>query len=171
MPYDLKLQSFLDARNSFIYFIILFFLVCVVMMNYFANQFTRSIQQLRNFSQQLKTGGNPDIFFNEFPDDEVGAISADIVENYKLLQENRKQLSAEREKLLQHFHFSEEGIAIFSKECSKIYANSHFLQYLNLIIDRPTLREEVVFTDPAFAEIQYFLDHHPEKENIFYYAN
>ncbi|WP_129594131.1 sensor histidine kinase [Seramator thermalis] len=166
MPYDLKLQSFLDARNSFIYFIILFFLVCVVMMNYFANQFTRSIQQLRNFSQQLKTGGNPDIFFNEFPDDEVGAISADIVENYKLLQENRKQLSAEREKLLQHFHFSEEGIAIFSKERSKIYANSHFLQYLNLIIDRPTLREEVVFTDPAFAEIQYFLDH-PEKENIF----
>jgi two-component system OmpR family sensor kinase/two-component system phosphate regulon sensor histidine kinase PhoR len=167
MPYDLKLQSFLNAGNSFMYFILLFFVVCVAMMNYFANQFTKSIQQLRIFSQQLKNSERPDIPSIKFPADEVGEIGTDIIENYNLLQENRKQLAAEREKLLQHFQYSEEGIAIFSKDRSKIYANSHFLQYLNLMIDQPTLKEDAVFSDPVFSEVNYFLDHHPAKENIF----
>ena len=167
MPYDLKLQSFLNAGNSFMYFILLFFVVCVAMMNYFANQFTKSIQQLRIFSQQLKNSERPDIPSIKFPADEVGEIGTDIIENYNLLQENRKQLAAEREKLLQHFQYSEEGIAIFSKDRSKIYANSHFLQYLNLMIDQPTLKEDAVFLDPVFSEVNYFLDHHPAKENIF----
>jgi two-component system OmpR family sensor kinase/two-component system phosphate regulon sensor histidine kinase PhoR len=167
MPYDLKLQSFLNAGNSFMYFILLFFVVCIAMMNYFANQFTKSIQQLRIFSQQLKNSERPDIPSIKFPADEVGEIGSDIIENYNLLQENRKQLAAEREKLLQHFQYSEEGIAIFSKNRSKIYANSHFLQYLNLIVDQPTLKEDAVFSDPVFSEVNYFLDHHPAKENIF----
>ncbi|MBK5196463.1 MAG: hypothetical protein JJE08_10670, partial [Proteiniphilum sp.] len=73
-----------------------------------------------------------------FTDDEVGEVSADIVENYNLLQENRRKLAAEREKLLQHFQFSEEGIAIFSQDQKEVYSNSHFLQYLNVILDKPT---------------------------------
>lgn len=166
MPYNLKVRSFLSSNNSFVYFIALFFLVSVFMMNYFANRFSRSIQQLRAFSQGLKNGEpitDPVIY----ADDEVGEISSDIIENYNLLQENRKKLATEREKLLQHFQYSEEGIAIFSKKRKKIYANSHFLQYLNAIADEPTQDEEYALVEPSFADVIYFLDQRPADENMF----
>src|SRR5690554_6000601 len=81
LPYDVKLRSFINSENSFIYFIILFFIVCVLMMIYFTNRFSRSIRELREFSLSLKNGVSiPDSF--QFADDEVGEVSADIVENY-----------------------------------------------------------------------------------------
>ncbi len=160
-PYDVKLQNFINAENSFIYFILLFFIVCIFMMIYFTNRFTKSIRELRDFSLSLKNGMPiPDNFL--FADDEVGEVSADIIENYNLLQENRLQLEAEREKLLQHFHFSEEGIAIFSKHKKKIYFNSHFLQYLNIIMDKPTLDIEQLFSDSAFQDINDYIDQEQE---------
>ena len=76
-------------------------------------------------------------------------MSADIVSHYSLLQDNRRQLAAEREKLLQHFQYSEEGITIFSKE-RKVYANSYFLQFLNVILDKPTLEVEQLFQKQSF---------------------
>lgn len=166
LPYDVKLRSFINSENSFIYFILLFFIVCVLMMLYFTNRFSKSIRELREFSLSLRNGKSiPDSF--QFADDEVGEVSADIVENYNLLQENRQKLAAEREKLLQHFQFSEEGIAIFSKDRKKIYFNSHFLQYINIILDKPTLEVEQLFTDPAFRDIVDYLNQEPRKGNMF----
>ena len=166
LPYDVNLRSFINSENSFIYFILLFFLVCVLMMLYFTNRFTKSIRELREFSLSLKNGlPIPDSF--KFADDEVGEVSADIVENYNLLQDNRLKLAAEREKLLQHFQFSEEGIAIFSKDKKKVYINSHFLQYLNIILDKPTLEVEQLFFDSAFRDIVDFLNQESRKGNMF----
>ena len=151
LPYDVDLRSFINSENSFVYFILLFFVVCALMMQFFTNRFTKSIRELREFSLSLKNGVPiPDSF--EFADDEVGKVSADIVENYNLLQENRLKLAAEREKLLQHFQLSEEGIAIFSKDKKKIFANSYFLQFLNIILDKPTLEVEQLFSDVAFRD-------------------
>lgn len=73
----------------------------------------------------------------------------------------------EREKLLQHFHYSEEGIAIFSKDREKIYANSHFLQFLNIILDKPTLEIENIFTDSGFEDFVHFLDTDEREENMY----
>ena len=106
-----------------------------------------------------------------FSDDEVGQVSADIVEHYTLLQENRRKLAAEREKLLQHFQYSEEGIAIFTAEREKIYANSYFLQFLNVILDEPTLEVEQIFREPVFGDLVAFLDqkdrgHNPHTQQI-----
>jgi len=61
-----------------------------------------------------------------------------------------------REKLLQHFQFSEEGIAIFSPNRQQEYVNAHFLQFLNVILDKPTLDTEQLFTDPNFKDIVHF---------------
>lgn len=123
LPYDVELRSFIHSANSFAYYILLFFIVSVLMVIYFSDRFSRSIRELRAFSQQVKSGAAiPPSFV--FADDEVGEVSAAIVENYNLLQENRRRLAAEREKLLQHFQFSEEGIAIFSEERKEVYALS-----------------------------------------------
>lgn len=166
LPYDMQLQSFINSENSFVYFILLFFIVCVLMMLYFTNRFTKSIRELREFSLSLKKGKPiPEDF--EFTDDEVGEVSADIVENYSLLQENRLKLATEREKLLQHFQLSEEGIAIFSEDRKKIYTNSHFLQYLNIILDKPTLEVEQLFSETLFADFVDFLDQENRKSNMY----
>ncbi len=166
LPYDIQLKSFLNTNNSFIYYILFFFIVCVFLMINFANKFSKSIKELKEFSSNLKNG-HPVRPAYTFPNDEVGEVSADIIDNYHLLQENRKKLALEREKLLQHFQYSEEGIAIFSDNRKKIYANSHFLQYLNVILDNPTLEIETVFTDPNFEEIIHFIDLEKRKENVF----
>lgn len=166
LPYNVDLRSFINSENSFIYFILLFFIVCALMMQYFTNRFTKSIRELREFSLSLKNGVPiPDSF--KFADDEVGEVSADIVENYNLLQENRLKLAAEREKLLQHFQLSEEGIAIFSKDKKKIYTNSYFLQFLNIILDKPTLEVEHLFLDAAFSDIVDFINLKTRAGNMF----
>src|SRR5690606_21753415 len=88
LPYDVNLRTFINSENSFVYFILLFFVVCALMMQYFTNRFTKSIRELREFSLSLKNGVPiPDSF--KFADDEVGEVSADLVENYNLLQDNR----------------------------------------------------------------------------------
>lgn len=166
LPYDIEVESFINSDNTFAFFILLFFIICIAMMLYFVNRFTRSIRQLKEFSLKLKSGQPVPPSF-AFSDDEVGEVSAEIVENYNLLQDNRRKVLLEREKLLQHFQYSEEGIAIYSKDWKKIYANSHFLQYLNEIIDKPTLQTEYFFSDPNFAEFIDFLKNESREENMF----
>lgn len=166
LPYEIEVRPFLNSRNTFMYFIILFFIVSVLMMFYFANKFSKSIKELKDFAINLKNEKPIKTAF-EFPDDEVGEVSAEIVENYNLLKENRKKLALEREKLIQHFQYSEEGIAIFSEERKKIYTNSHFLQFLNIIADKPVLEDEHLFSDPNFEEIVDFLNSTDRSENVF----
>lgn len=114
VPYNVQLQSFINSGSSFIIYILLFFVVCILMMLYFSNRFSRSLKELREFSLNVRNDVKIPASF-VFADDEVGEVSADIVENYNLLQENRRKLAAEREKLLQHFQLSEEGSPFFQK--------------------------------------------------------
>ncbi len=166
LPYDVQLATFLNAQNSFVYFILLFFIISGLLMIYFANHFSKSIKALKTFSDNLKYAPTELPNFN-FPDDEVGSISADIVENYKLLQENRKKVLLEREKLLQHFHYSEEGIAIFSGDKQLIYANDHFMQYLNAIIDKPCMNAVDLFSDENFQQVVAFIDYSKRNKNTY----
>lgn len=166
VPYDIEVQSFLNEGGSFFVYILLFFVVCVLIMLYFSNRFSRSLRELREFSLNLKNGTQIYTSF-DFTDDEVGKVSSDIVENYSLLQKNRRELAAEREKLLQHFQFSEEGIAIFSKEYKEVYANSHFLQFLNMISNKPTLEAEQLFGEPLFADFLSFLNSQEREGNMY----
>jgi two-component system OmpR family sensor kinase/two-component system phosphate regulon sensor histidine kinase PhoR len=158
VPYDVKLRSFVNSGNSFIYYILFFFAVCIAMMLYFSNRFSTSLKELRAFSLNIRNGSKIPADF-AFADDEVGEVSADIMENYNLLQENRR-------KLIQHFQLSEEGIAIFSADRKEIYANSHFLQFLNVILDKPAPETELLFDDPALGEFVAFLDARPGKESV-----
>ena len=114
LPYDSKVKPILDAKNNFVYYILLFFVACVAMMDYFAKKFSKSIKELREFSLQLKSG-QPISKPVNYVDDEIGEISADIIENYNLLQQNRKQLALEREKLVQHFQYSKKELRFFER--------------------------------------------------------
>ncbi len=164
--YDLKIRSLISTNNSFVYYILMFFVVSVLMMMYFANKFSQSIKKLKEFSNDLKNN-RPVRFDFTFPNNEIGEISANIVENYKLLQESKHKLSVEREKLIQHFHYSEEGIAIFSKEWKNIYSNLYFIQFLNAIMDEPTEDIEDIFNCTELEDFVQFIESEQREENMF----
>ncbi len=164
--YDLQIRTFISTQNSFVYYILMFFVVSVLMMIYFANKFSQSINKLKEFSNNLKNNQPVKLDFT-FPNDEVGEISSNIVENYKLLQESKHKVSVEREKLIQHFHYSEEGIAIFSKNRKNIYSNLHFVQFLNAITDDPIEEIENIFDCVELEDFTRFLESDKREENMF----
>jgi signal transduction histidine kinase len=55
-----------------------------------------------------------------------------------------------------------EGISIFSPEKNKILANSHFIQFINMISDKSTISAEHIFSIPEFSKVLEFVDQYRE---------
>ncbi len=162
LPYDIQVKNFFKPDNIFLYFIAFMFLAVLVAMFIISNRFGKSIEQLKSFVDSAQKGDHQ-LSNLQFPEDELGAIGVKIVDLYKQVKENKKKIAQAQEKMLQHFQSSEEGICFFSDRGEKIYANSHYIQFLNILIDKPTLSVNAVFEDPAFKEIQQYLNiSHPE---------
>jgi signal transduction histidine kinase len=126
----------------------------LLLMNVVTNRFGQSVKQLRDFVMLTEKDKIPDF---DFPNDELGEIGARINENYRQLNESKKKIDLEREKLLQHVHSSEEGICFFTTDRKVEFYNGLFIQYLNTITDEPSSDLRVVFTDNAFNEMNRFL--------------
>lgn len=164
LPYDIQVQHFLKPDNLFLYFIIALFLGMLVLINLIASRFGGTIKKLRDFALSSdKELNNP---ANKFPQDELGEISEKIVENYKQLQNNKRKISLEREKLLQHVHSLEEGICFFSKDGKVEFYNGLFIQYLNIISDTAKGNPQVVFSEPLFKELNVFLASDQQESNF-----
>ena len=161
LPYDVQVQHFLKGNDEFLYYILAFFVLMLVLINYLSNRFGKSIKQLRDFAQ---TEGNTML---KFPDDELGEIGTKITENYRQLKESKQTIALEREKLLQHVHSSEEGICFFSPHKSVEFFNGLFIQYLNIIADESNSEPKIVLTDPAFDKLNAFLSQSDRHENYF----
>lgn len=160
LPYDIQTQHLLQTDKSFLYFIAALFAVMLLLLNFITNRFGKSIRQLRDFVTISNKNNIPN--FN-FPNDELGEIGTKITENYRQLNENRKKIDLEREKLLQHVHSSDEGICFFTTDRKIEFYNSLFIQYLNTIADEPDSNLTVIFTDDAFDEMNRFLKEEKEK--------
>lgn len=174
LPYDIEVQNFLKTDNIFLYFITLLFFIALVSLIYIADRFGKAISGLKDF---IISAENHSIDYKNihFPNTELGEISEKIIHSYRLLEESNKQINVEQEKLLRHFHYSDEGIAIFSASHEKIYANTHFIQYLNTILDEPTFKVEGLLEQPDFKEVNDFLKRNtpvnPNITNIPVYQN
>lgn len=167
MPYDVTVKNFLKPDNVFLYFIIFLFFAGMVAIAYISSGFGKSIARLKDFiiSAQDK---DSDLDRISFPNDELGEIGRKIVDVYKQARVNRKKITVEREKLLQHFQFSHQGICFFTPARKVIYFNSHFVQFLNVLLDEPSLDVNSVFEDETFKNLQTFLDSKKKGEsNIF----
>ena len=161
LPYDVHVQRFLKADNAFLYYIIGLFALMLVLINFVANRFGKSIAQLRDFAQK------DEVEHVEFPDDELGEVGAKIAEDYRQLQEAKRAITLEREKLLQHVHSSEEGLCFFSADKTVEFYNGLFIQYLNIIVDNSNSDPATAFTDPSFGRVAAFLDDAGEQETYF----
>lgn len=157
LPYNVSLVSMLKANMLFLYFMVLLLLVSVVALYFVARKFTKSIDRLRLFIQKAEKNDIPDMQI-EFPSDELGEISKNIVNLYKLQLETKAEVNKEREKLITHLQISQEGLGIFSSDKKEILANTHFVQYTNILADHQCESSDQIFTLPEFSEMNEFID-------------
>ena len=162
LPYDVQIQHFLKGGNGFLYYILAFFILMLVLINYVSNRFGKSIKELRDF---VINSNNEEIPEFNFPNDELGEIGLKITDNYRQLKERKKEVDAEREKLLQHVHSSEEGICFFSADKKVEFYNGLFIQYLNNLTDESGSEPAAVFSDTVFNEINQFI---AERSNNYF---
>lgn len=157
MPYNVSLINTLRANDFFLYFMIFILVIAAVVLYFISRSFTKSIDRLRVFTQKAKKEELPD-YEIEFPNDELGEISKDIVKLYKLQLQTKDQVKKEREKLIEHLQISQEGLAIFSSEKKEILANTNFIQFTNILSDQRCENSDQIFILPEFADINKFLE-------------
>jgi len=157
LPYNVSLINMLKANTFFLYFMAFVLVLAVLALYFISRNFTKSIDRLRIFTQKAEKEEIPDTDI-EFPSDELGEISKNIVKLYKLQLQTKDQVNREREKLIKHLQISQEGLAIFSFEKKEILANTHFIQYTNILSDQQCISSDQIFTLPEFADITEFID-------------
>ncbi len=157
LPYNIHLKQFLQAGNLFLYFLLALFIITLFVIHKITQQFGDSIKQLQNFAFQ---NSDSSITFRE---DELGEIGKKIAENYRQLEANKKTLSIEKKKLLQHIQISEEGICFISSDHDVEFYNGLFIQYLNQLTDNPGSNPTTILREKGFEELHDFLRKGKEK--------
>lgn len=168
LPYDIQVKNILQPDNFFIYIVLVLFIIVFVLLNLVAGRFNKSINKLRDITSRLRNDQPlpPNI---QFPEDELGEMGKELVDIFNFREESKLAVEHEREKLIQHFQYSETGLCIFTPKREKIYANSHFLQNLNQIVDKPIFDIDNIFEDKALLPIEEFFTARHSKENHFAY--
>ncbi|MDR2844456.1 MAG: HAMP domain-containing histidine kinase [Candidatus Symbiothrix sp.] len=129
------------------------------------HHFINSIHNLKYYISYIRNNDRlPDIIMSL--DSEAAEVQMMIQEMYKQLIEHRKNIEAERNKLIIHIQTSDVGLAYFTSDYKEIYANSHFIQYLNTLLDTRTFDVCKLFDREIFASVVQFLQHNGGK-NIY----
>lgn len=157
LPYTESVQNFMKADNVYLWFALLVFAFMMLILIRVSDHFGKAIASLRYFIQSADRG-LIDYEHIEFPHTELGDIGRSIMLKYKQLEVTSRQIAAERERLMRHFHYFEGGIAIFSANRKKVYANPRFVQFVNTILERPTPDVNVLWTAKSFAPALEFLN-------------
>jgi len=157
LPYNISLSDMLKANTFFMYFMAFVLVLAILALYLISRNFTKSIDRLRIFTQKAEKEEIQDTNI-EFPNDELGEISKNIVKLYKLQLQTKDDVNKEREKLIKHLQISQEGLGIFSSEKKEILANTHFIQYTNILSDQQCESSDQIFSLPEFAELNQFID-------------
>ena len=150
--YNLELKNFLKTEQLFIFFMLALFLLMWILLQLVTRRLGEFITKLRDFA--VLAGREENIDPNiEFPDSEFGDIRRQIVRIYDRLKRAKDDLSVEKERLFNHMNALNEGIAFFSIKKEKILANSHFVQFINLISEHSTISIDALFEVEEFKPL------------------
>ncbi len=162
--YDNKIINYLKADRLFLFFITTLFLALWLVLNLVTNRLAKTIDKLKDFVIRLSTGKHLPTTI-QFPDNELGVISRQIVDVYKELKNTKDTITLEREKLFNHLYALKEGVAFFSSNKKKILTNNHFIQFLNIISEKSSISAEMIFMSKEFEPIIKFIDEHLSSNN------
>ncbi len=166
LPYDIKVITFLKTDNLFLYFLLFVFIIILFSLIYLSDRLGKSISTLKEFAIKAANDTFDINAPTSFPQNELGTIGRRIISIYSNMLKTKEQLSLEKEKLIMHLHNSDEGIAIFTPEKEKIYANTKFIQYINTILDEPTFNINKLFVSNDFKVINEFIKNKLDEEII-----
>jgi two-component system, OmpR family, phosphate regulon sensor histidine kinase PhoR len=167
--YNVDIINFLKTEHIFLVFIFFLFVLMGTLFHFTTRRLGDFIIKLKDFA--LRAGQNEDIskMDSNFQDNELGVIRRQIIQIYDNLKTTKDELTKEKEKLYGHLQVLKEGISIFSPEKSKILANSHFIQFINMISDKSTISAEHIFSIPEFGKVLEFVDQY--RENVLQTPN
>jgi len=146
------LNQQLSANYGFLVFIAILLLIMLLPIYRISRRLGRNIAQLRDFAEKADKDLSLDTT-EEFPKNELGDISRHIVNLFRLQNTTRDDLLKEREKLISHLHNTQEGLAVFTPDKKEIIANNLFIQYVNLISDKPVKSAGEIFDLPELQDI------------------
>lgn len=168
LPYNIQTKGMLQSHNYFIYIVIALFVIVLLLLNYVASRFGKSISKLERLAFKIKEGKPiPDKM--AFPDDELGTIGNQLVSMLKQKECDKKEIEAEREKLIQHFQYSHEGICIFNAGMTNVYANTNFYQYTNLMLEHPVFNIQDIVKEDVFAPVLEFIKTKKREDHYYNY--
>jgi len=164
--YNVEIKNFLKTEQIFLFFALFLFVLMWVLLHFTTLRLSEFIVKLKDFA--LKAGNNEDIevLDSDFRDNELGIIRKQIIQIYDNLKKTKDELTIEQEKLYDHLQVLDEGIAIFSPQRSKILANSHFVQFINVISEVSTITAENVFQMQEFEKVVDFLEQQIRKQGL-----
>ncbi len=161
LPFSTKTVQLLKTDNQFVYFLLMTSALVILTLIYFCSRLGKSISVLQEFSNQAEQD-QPINTFEEPGNNDIGNITRNIMRIYQNLRNTKEELSIEKEKLIKHLQFSNEGLAVFSENKQKILANNLFIQYINLISDREITQIDQVFYIEEFEQIFAFINSNQE---------
>jgi len=165
LTYNVSLVNMLKANTMFIYFMTFVLLIGMVVLFFITKSFTNSIDRLWTFTDKVEKGEKIDTTI-QFPKDELGDLSRNIVQLYRKMEEAKDEVNHEREKLSKHILISQEGLGFFSAEKKEILSNRYFVQYVSVLADSQFDNSEKIFELPEFNEINEFIHESLKYENL-----
>lgn len=163
--YDVEVRDFLQIEKLFIVYLVLLFVVIWIILLLIIRNIGSTITKLKDFAIKLNNGENVDDI--HFPSHELGQISSQVASIYNDLNETKKEMKVEKDKLYNHLRALNEGIAFFTPDKQKVLTNSHFIQYLNVISEQSSVSAEKIFTIKELKPITQFIDKHLNSDKEF----
>ena len=156
LPFEYDVKKALRPDSVFILIVVLVFLVALFFIIFLSDKFGEGVSRLHRFAEAAEKG-QIDYENMSFPDSELGDIGMQMLESYHRLEQSNRIIALEKERLLLHLHYYDGGIAIFSQERRKVYANAKFVQFVNLMLDRPTPDLDTLWDSEIFKPISEFV--------------
>lgn len=161
LPFEYDVKKALRPDSFFILIVVLVFLVALFFIIFLSDRFGEGVSRLHRFAEAAERG-QVDYENMSFPDSELGDIGKQMLESYHRLEQSNKIIALEKERLMLHLHYYDGGIAIFSQERRKVYANARFVQFVNLMLDRPTPDLDTIWDSEIFKPVSDFVSHNTD---------
>lgn len=160
--YDVKVQDFMKAEKTFIFYLISICFLTGLILILITNRLSKTIIKLKDFALAISQGRT--IKKVDFPTGELGIVSSEIVNIYNQLTEARDGITVEKNKLYNHLHALNEGVAFFSSTKEKLFTNNHFIHFLNHISEKSSISPEEIFSVEEMAPLVEFIEYQIDNE-------